>query len=79
MSRMSDKLARMISEKIDYPCEVWYNRKYPQGWMFKTDKTVHPDRLGYVYKQAERFIEEFDWSWIKQGIKERIKGNEVVL
>jgi len=70
MSQLSIQLQTELSKKLEYPCEVYFCRKYPYGWMFKTNKT-HPQRLGYNYRQAMRFIlNSHIWEDLKGLLKE---------
>ena len=61
MSRLSKKLTDLLSNRLGYECEVWFDRS--SGWLFKTNNT-YPQRLGYTYKQAQEFILHFDWDSI---------------
>jgi len=58
-----------LEEALGYQCEVWFERGSPYGWIFTTDQT-HPQRIGYNYKQTIRFIEEYDWEWLKSHLSE---------
>jgi len=67
MSKLSEKLRTALEAKLNYPCKIWFSRKYPYGWMFETDLT-HTQRIGYTYQQAMDFIINYDWSWLKEQI-----------
>ena len=67
MSKLSEKLRAALEAKLNYPCKIWFSRKYPYGWMFETDLT-YMQRIGYTYKQAIDFINRYDWSWLKNHI-----------
>jgi len=69
MSKLSLKLENALADKINYPCKVWFDNTYKGGWMFTTDQT-HQQRLGYNFKQASKFINDFDWAWLKKELKD---------
>jgi hypothetical protein len=72
MAKLANKLKTQLEKKIEYPCEVWFTRAYPYGWIMKTDQTC-PQRIGYNYKQASEFIKNFDWDWIKNHHAKKTK------
>lgn len=68
MSKTSDALEKLLSEKLDYPCKVYYYKGSRDSWLFETDKT-NPQRIGFTYKQAATFIKAYDWTWLKNHLK----------
>jgi hypothetical protein len=67
-SHLIRRIKPWLEDKLGYPCEVWYSRKHPQGWMFKTDKTP-TQRLGYNALEALHFIRTFNWKPIKKELQ----------
>lgn len=68
MSQMSKKLENMLFEKLNHSCTVKYEGKR-KGWIFSSPE-LHPQRLGFNYIQAIKFIQTYDWSWIKNYLEE---------
>ncbi len=62
MSKVFEKLQKKLREKLNYPCEVWFDHRI--GWMYKTDKTS-PQNIGSNQEEAMNFIENSStWSFI---------------
>jgi hypothetical protein len=68
MSVKADRLKKMLYSELDHNCDVWYDPHHKCGWMMESPELVQ-QRLGYNYEQAEKFIREFDWSWIREHLK----------
>jgi len=68
MSRLSNKLEKLLSDRLEYPCTIYFDRRC--GWLFKTDKT-YPQRIGYTYTQSVKFINgpTSIWDWLKKELK----------
>jgi hypothetical protein len=68
MSKLSIELEKMIFDKIQHKCTVWYENHRKGGWMFNSDKLIK-QRLGWNINQAIEFINNYDWSWIRDNVK----------
>ena len=58
----------MLFKKTGHNFTVEFENKRNGGWMFWSDEFVK-QRLGYNQRQAEDFIENFDWSWVKNHVR----------
>ena len=70
IKKKSDRLQKLLSNKLNYPCKVYFRRKSPSGWFFETKKT-YPQRLAGNYKFAINFIANNKlWNLLKEDFKE---------
>lgn len=63
MTDKAKQLQEALYQKTEHSFNVEYDNK--QGWLFWSDE-FYVQRLGYNYRQAEKFIAEFDWTFIKE-------------
>ena len=69
MSKLSDKLEKILTEQLNYPCKIWFSRsESPRGWMFSTDQT-YPQRIGWTYAEAIKFVQPHkNWEWLRDTL-----------
>ena len=66
MSILSNKLEKSLSETLQYPCKVWFDRRY--GWLFTTDRTCE-QRIGWTYNEAFKFVQPHkSWEWLRDAL-----------
>ena len=68
VSKLSVEIQKMLFKKTGHNFTVEFENKRNGGGMFWSDEFVK-QRLGYNQRQAEDFIENFDWSWVKNHVR----------